>query len=294
VTVGGGPIDPSISRYPASTTSSKVTWLGSFDWRPIPQLMLYTSVSRGYRAGGFSIQAASSVPATAEALAANFTPFLPEVVTNYEFGFKSDLLHRQLRVNGAIYYQDYTNIQQQIRDIINGASVSLIRNAASAHPYGGELEIIAQPSDRFNVDIGLSYLHASYDKYFARDSAGNLLDLSNLVFPAPKFTWNVGTHYTVPLSTGDLRFDLNYAFTSKVDFRPGTPTESSVTQPAYGLLDGRISWNIEDLGLNIAVFGKNLTNEHYLNAATNLQGVGWNIGFPGDPRTFGIQVRKTF
>jgi iron complex outermembrane receptor protein len=105
---------------------------------------------------------------------------------------------------------------------------------------------------------------------------------------------NVGASYDLPLRNGDVRFAVNYDYVDKVDFRPGTPTESSVTQPAYGLLDGRITWNIEKQQLSIAVFGKNLTNKRYLTSATNLQSLGYNIGFTGDPRTFGIQVRKTF
>ena len=52
--------------------------------------------------------------------------------------------------------------------------------------------------------------------------------------------------------------------------------------------------DIKSIGVNLAVFGKNLTDKHYLNAATNLQGLGYNVGFPGDPRVFGVQVRKTF
>jgi iron complex outermembrane receptor protein len=281
-------------NFATSTGSHKVTWLASVDWRPVRQVMLYVSASRGYRAGGYSVQSPGSAPANEAALQADFTPFLPEVVTSYEIGFKSDLLDRRLRVNADFYYENYQDIQQQIRDSINNTVITLIRNAAKAHPYGAELEITGQITPEWTVNFGASYLHATYDKYFARDASGNLLDLSNLVFPAPKWTYNIGTTYALPVQNGEIRFNLNYDFIDKVDFRPGTPTESSVTQPGYGLLDGRIAWNIESAKLNIALFGKNLTNKHYLNAATNLQSQGFNVGFPGDPRTFGIQVRKSF
>ena len=217
--------------YAASTHSHKITWLISADWRPVPQVMLYTSASRGYRTGGFSIQSPGSVPKDLNTLQASFTPFLPEVVTNYEVGFKSDLLNRRLRVNGAVYYENYVNIQQQIRDTVNNTVITLIRNAAKAHPYGGELEVTAEPIDRLTLTGGLSYLHATYDTYFARDSAGNLLDLSNLVFAVPKWQYNLGAAYVIPVGVGDVRLNLNYTHTSKVDFRPGTP-DRSVRHPA--------------------------------------------------------------
>ncbi|QTH21146.1 TonB-dependent receptor [Rhizorhabdus wittichii] len=295
VTVGGGSIDPAVCTYSASTSSKKMTWLASADWRPLPQLMVYGSYSRGYRAGGFSIQAASSVPATAATLAANFTPFLPEVVDNFELGFKSDLLDRRLRINGAVFRQNYTNIQAQIRDAVNGQVVTLIRNAAKAKPYGGEIEVTAQITPEWQINGSAAYLRAKYDKYFALDATGNLQDLSNLSFPAPKWTWNAGTSYTLPVANGSIEFNANLSYRSLVNFRPQVgQNDASVSQPGYTLLDARIAYNIDSIGVNIAVFGKNLTKERYLNAATNLESLGWNVGFPGDPRTFGVQLRKTF
>jgi len=293
--VGGGSIDPMFCSKDASTTFHKLTWLGSVDWKPVSQVMVYASISRGYRAGGYSIQAASTVYPTQSALDAAFTPFKPEVVDNYEVGFKSDLIHHRLRVNGSFYYQNYKNIQAQIRDFVNNTVITLIRNAASAKPYGAELEVTGQVTSQWIVNASAGYLHASYDKYFARDSAGNLLDLSNLAFPAPKFTANFGTTYTIPVGPGSLKLNANLAYLSKVNFRPGpAQDDASLTQPKYALVDARISYHFDDLGLDFAVFGKNLTNKRYLNASTNLQSLGFNVGFPGDPRVFGVQARKTF
>jgi iron complex outermembrane receptor protein len=289
----GGPVYPNCT-YRASTTSSKVTWLISADWRPIERVMLYGSVSTGYRAGGFTLQGSSSVQPSVAALEAAFTPFKPETVTNYEIGFKSDLLGRRLRINGAVYYQDYRNIQKQIRDFVNGQNVSLIRNAAKATLYGGELEATAALTDRLTFTAGAAYLHTKYDEYLARDASNNLLDLSAQEFAAPKWTFNLGGSYTVPVSNGNVRANVNYAWTDRVDFQPGTPDERSVTQPAYGLLDARITWHIDREGLDLAVYGKNLTDKRYLNAASNGQSAGYNIGFPGNPRVFGVQARKTF
>jgi iron complex outermembrane receptor protein len=295
VTVGGGSIDRSVCSYDASANSSKLTWLASVDWRPVRELLLYGSYSRGYRAGGFSIQAASAVPATPEALAANFTPFEPEVVDNFELGFKSDLLDRRLRINGAFFLQKYTNIQAQIRDIVDNQIVSLIRNAAKAKPYGGEIEVTGQITPEWVVNGSVGYLKAKYDEYFARDASGNLQDLSGLPFPAPKWSWNIGTHYTLPVSNGTVDFSTNLSYRSNVNFRPQIgQNDASVSQPGYALLDARIAYDIEDIGLNFAIFGKNLANKRYLNAATNLESLGFNIGFPGDPRVIGVQMRKTF
>jgi iron complex outermembrane receptor protein len=294
VRVGGGPIDPTCT-YTASTDSSKVTWLASMDWRPSDAVMFYASYSRGYRAGGYSIQAAAAAPATQALLDANFTPFFPETVDNFELGFKSDLLDRRLRINGSVFLQNYKNIQASIRDTVGSQIVTLIRNAAKAKPYGAELEVTALVTPNWVINGSVAYLKAKYDEFFARDVAGNLVDQSNLPFPAPEWTWNLGTNYSLPIGDDTLEFNANVAYKSLVNFRPQLgQNDVSLSQPGYALVDARISYSFAKLGLDIAVFGKNLTAKRYLNAATNLESLGWNVGFPGDPRTFGVQVRKTF
>lgn len=289
----GGPTFPNCS-YTTGTHFKKLTWLASMDYRPVKDVLLYASVSKGYRAGGYTAQASGVVQPSVAALNAAFTPYRPEQVVNYEMGFKSDIFDRRVRLNGSFYYQDYSDIQGQIRDSVNGVVVTLIRNAAEAKLYGGELELTIAPTDTVVLNASTAYLHARYDKFMARDTAGNLLDLSSQAFPAPAWTFNVGATKTIPLDDGELRLFTNYSWTDDVIFRPDTPNLASVTQKSFGLLDARISWHIASQDIDVAVFGKNLTKVRYVTAATNLQAAGYNVAFPGDPRTFGVQLRKTF
>ncbi|MGH6631991.1 MAG: hypothetical protein ACREB0_01410, partial [Sphingopyxis sp.] len=64
----------------------------------------------------------------------------------------------------------------------------------------------------------------------------------------------------------------------------------------YGLLDGRIALTEIELGrgttLEVAAWGKNLTDKEYLVSAINL-GV-LTLGQFGDPRSFGGEVRIRF
>jgi len=286
----GGPVFPNCLNT-ASTTSSKATWLISTDWRPVEHTMLYGSVSKGYKAGGFT-PPGTSVFKTQAALDAAFTPYLPETVTSYEVGFKSDLFDRRLRINGSAYYLDYTNIQASTREFTNNLLISIIHNAASATIYGGELEVTAAPTNNLTLTGSAGYIHAKYNKYVARDTAGNVADLSGTPFAAPKWTASAGGTYTIPLSDGSIRLNANYAWTDDVIFVGTAASLPSVTQKAYGLLDARISWHIASQGLDVAVFAKNLTDKVYFQ---NIALAGpINIGSLGDPRTFGIQARKTF
>ena len=258
-------------------------------------------MSRGYRAGGFTLTGSATVQPSVAALNAAFAPFAPETVTNYEVGVKSDPVPGKLRVNIAAYYQDYTNIQKQIRDVVNGININLIRNAASATIYGGEVEVTAAPTNALTLTGAAAYNHARYNSFFARDTAGNLLDFTAQPFSTPEWTYNLGAAYRIPVATGAIRLDANFAWTGTVNLAPGQPgvalsvyDPGSVTQKGYGLLDARVSWHLDGPNLDLALFGRNLTDRHYFTAAQNGQSAGYNIAYAGAPRTFGIQARKTF
>jgi len=285
----GGPVFPNCG-YSASVKNHKVTWLASTDWRPADGVMLYASVSLGYRAGAFP-QPGTGVIASQALLDATFTPYRPETVTNYEVGFKADLLGRRLRVNGAAYYQDYKDKQAPVRELRNGALVNVVSNAANATIYGGELEVTAVPVNGLNLTASAGYVHPKYDTYLSRDATGNVIDLSATPFPVPKWTYNLGAAYEIPLPDGSVRANVNYERIDDVTYFLSARTEGK-TQKAYGVLDARISWNIASMGLDVAVFGKNLTDKVFF---SNISAVGpYNLGVLGDPRTYGIQLRETF
>jgi iron complex outermembrane receptor protein len=288
----GGPVFPNCT-YKASTKNSKATWLLSADWHPMKSVMVYGSVSTGYRAGAFTTPG-TSVIASVAALNAAFTPYEPESVTNYESGIKADLFDRHVRVNVSGYYQKYSNIQVRVRDIVNGVLAQLTRNAAKATIYGGEAEVTIAPVRGLTFSGNAGYVHARYNEYIARDSAGNLVDFSANPFPVPEWTYGLTGAYELPLADGSLRFNADYSWRSTTVYTPGLAgvQVAGVTQPSYGLAGGRIAWHIDSQGLDIAVFAKNVFDKQYLSSSASLG--PFTIGSVGEPRTLGVQVRKTF
>jgi len=289
----GGPVFPNCS-YKVATKYDKVTWLISADWRPVENVMVYGSISTGYRAGGLTWQGSTAVQPTVAALEAVYTPFLPESVTNYEIGFKADLFDRRVRLNGAAFYQDYKDIQARVRDVVDGFPVQLFRNAAKATLYGGELELTARPTDGLTLSANVAYLHAKYDTFRALDAAGNLLDLSSRPYASPKWTYNLGATYEFPVKSGTIQLTGNFAWIGANNLSEDVDDAVGAVQEGYGLLDARISWHIDSMKLDLAVFGKNLTDRRYQTSANNYGPNGYYVGTFGDPRTWGVQVRKTF
>jgi len=58
-------------------------------------------------------------------------------------------------------------------------------------------------------------------------------------------------------------------------------------------LNGFITYNGADNGIEISVYGKNLTNEIY-RVAANPVATLWNFTRHGPPREYGIQVGYSF
>ena len=86
------------------------------------------------------------------------TQFGPDSVWNYELGEKLRFLDSRLSVNGAIYYEDWSNVQQQVAP---GCGFKFTANAGKAKVYGAELEVAVVPMPGFALSQNAGYTHAT-------------------------------------------------------------------------------------------------------------------------------------
>ena len=262
------------------------SYTAGFDYKLTPDLMAYVKTSSGFRAGGTNQRG----PAVA---------FQPETVTDYEVGLKSEWLDRHVRVNLAAYNSHYRNIQRSVYVTYNGAFVTAIQNAASARIDGAELEATVLPVKNFKVSLTGAYTNAGYQKYVGLSSTGQSIDLSHNAFPnLSRWQVDLAATYTFTQPFGSLASTLDYSYRSTFDFEPDNhslDSAASVLQSGYGLLNGRIAQTITAWQLEVALWGRNLTNKQYFAGANDFSGqLGFAYTIPGIPRTFGVEVRKNF
>ncbi|MDP5055127.1 MAG: TonB-dependent receptor, partial [Congregibacter sp.] len=105
--------------------------------------------------------------------------FEQERVLVYELGAKTDLLNNRLRVNGAVFFQDFTDKQvtSQIVDD-NGFLQSRIRNA-DAEIYGAELDVTWHATDALRFQASYTYLQTEYTDFTQLTSSTNTIAYSN-------------------------------------------------------------------------------------------------------------------
>jgi iron complex outermembrane receptor protein len=253
----------------------------SLDYKFTPNVLGYAKATRGYRTGGLNLRGRNTIE--------GFSPFEPETVTEYEVGFKSSFFDRALRLNVSAYYDDYTNIQRSSSVLTAAGPQTFVNNAAKGRIQGFEGEATLHVG-QFTLSGSAGLTDAKY-KSFAT-AAG---DRSRESFGVPKWTLGTSARYAVPMSGGELAFQIDASYRSKVELVPETPSLAQVTQKGYGLVNGRISYSIESWGTEIAVFARNLTDTVYYDNASNLEAaLGYNYKFTGDPRTFGVSIKKVF
>nr|WP_321359407.1 TonB-dependent receptor [uncultured Hyphomonas sp.] len=259
------------------------------EWTPTEEVLLYASAQRGFKSGGYNIGSSQ------------LTPFEPEEIWAYEGGFKSNLMDQNLRLNGAAFFYDYTNLQAQ--DSI--ANQPIIRNVGKAEVKGAELEFAALLTDILRVDGSLTYLDATFTEGVLSeplrpaplsDPPGSVTrDLNGLRLPrAPEWKANIGVQADFEAMAGNVTLRADYSYQDKIYFTVFNIDAAS--QDSYGLLRARASYEPNNGRYKIALFGENLTDEKYF---TNqiLTGTTYGaefVGSLGAPTIFGIELSTTF
>ncbi|MEO0825514.1 MAG: TonB-dependent receptor, partial [Cyanobacteria bacterium J06642_9] len=117
----------------------------AIEYRFNPNLLAYSSVTRGYRPGGVNFRPNDAATLT----------FEPERSWNYEVGLKSSWFENRLGVNFAFFHNPVSDYQVQILDQ-NGLPETIIN--ADAEITGFELELRATPLDGLDVIAGVGFI----------------------------------------------------------------------------------------------------------------------------------------
>nr|MBP7909500.1 TonB-dependent receptor [Pseudomonadales bacterium] len=237
----------------------------------------YARFSTGYRAGGFNAQ---STPAY-------FAPgYEQEEVEAYEVGLKSEFLDNRVRLNVALFDNEYTDLQvDQART--PPVFVDTL-NAGEATIKGLEIEAVAVLATGLTFNVFYSQLDAEYDSYI--DGGVELASVRH-VPNSPDWQIGAGLEYEF-LRTDFGNFTLNVDYRAQDEFYAG-PIENTLS-PDYDIWNARLE--LADIPLpygemRVAVWGKNLDDEEYRLSTTNLSPLSAQFGAP---RSTGIDLIYEF
>ncbi len=270
-----------------SASSDEMTGRLALNFRPVDDILLYASASKGYKAGGVNLTLADP----------NFEPETNQV---YEVGAKTQLLDGILQINGDVFSSDYQDIQ--LASLRGGLPTT--QNAGSGEAVGAELEVQAVLGD-LRLNGGAGWLDAE----FAADtclndtnappgtdpgcSTGNRRVGKGRQLPfSPKWTINAGAEYEFLFGDGvTLTPRVQW---SHVDEQFATPFPSAVTiVPEHDVWDLRLTYKPTDT-LTLEAFAQNATDNTYI--ASQIQNSSSADGgiIYGAPQMIGIRARIEF
>ncbi|MBU2879871.1 MULTISPECIES: TonB-dependent receptor [Aliiglaciecola] len=226
----------------------------------INQASVYTSVSRGYKAGGFNPDQRVSEASRL---------FSPEYNWNYEVGIKGQAFDDQLFMRVALFYMDREDTQVSDYDVQISEEgipsfIDIIGNADVGTNKGLEVELDWQVSELLNLTANYGYLDAYFGSYTQAD--GTYID-KQWQAQAPKNSFNLAA---VGYLSQTVSVRLEADGKDNYRFSDGHDVESPFTVLVNAQL--RLDWQ----DWTFSLWGKNiLDREHYV------RGFG---GFSNDPR----------
>ncbi len=261
---------------------SRTTGKLGLNYHPTDDMMLYASVSTGYKAGGYNVGNPDEV---------NFDP---EKLLAYEAGIKSEWLDQRLMLNMAAFYYDYTNKQEITRvPLTETTTLSSTLNAGKATIMGVEFDALAYVAEGLQLDVSLGYQDAEYDEFSSiddRNAGVGLQDLAGNRLPrSPKWSMHVGGQYEFDLGVdmGTITARVDYAW---VDESFSTHFNESIYMiGSYNRINANVQWESADNNWLVKLYGYNLADKDTLISRfqrDNLQYLS--------PRTYGVAVTHRF
>ncbi len=248
--------------------------------------MLYTSVSNGFKSGGFVGDI------TEQAILEQ--PYDKETLTAYEVGVKSDLLDGSLRWNSSAFYYDYEDVILAMT-IEGGALASLLinENASDADISGIETDIWWAPTPELDIKMGAIYLDTE-QKAIATEPFPVAPGRDGAHMPyAPEVSGNGLIRYSDNIASG-LLGSVQLDFTTRAHHYAEVDNSNVSKIDGYTLWNGRIGLEAESGKWSASLWVKNLADKEYIQYINDLQGLGAVLTTPSYPRTYGIDLSLNF
>ena len=219
----------------------------TLNYRTLRNSLLYASISRGYKTGGFN---------TDGSLDSDLREFNAEGLMNYEFGFKGTLYNDQLQTQLALFFMDRDDVQissSVVRTRADSSSefIDYVGNAAAGSNYGLEISAKFQATDNIVFHGSLGLLKTEY-KNFINSTGDNLGGRQQA--HAPEYQYTLGVDIRI---SSELELDVNIQGKDSFYFSDS----HSVRSKDYNLVNASLSYNWNEWQLTL--WGRNLSDEDY-------------------------------
>ena len=285
-----------------SSSDSEFTWLVNASYFPSDDVMIFGTVSTGFKGGGFNSGGAGAALGRAARI------FSSETSTNYELGIKSKFWNDRATANVTLYQTELDDFQDRSFDGIS----FLTRNAGKRTQKGVEADVTLVPVDPLTIFAGVSFLDSTFDSFDAASPLPGATAPQNLSGRTPHFSpelqgslvadWRMESQSNRPT----LFVRPEYMYIGEQNVGGNTNLNPQSIQDSYGIVNLRIGLESADGRWQVTAYGKNLSNEGYCEVIFD-QPLGAQFGavsaanntvtqrcVVGSPQTYGLTARINF
>lgn len=299
-------------------------WNFSYDftasYKVADGVLAYATYAKSFKSGGIN---QNGVPTDTQNNPLLGTATVkPEAVNHYEVGIKTEFRDIGAILNFSAFRTDIKDYQANVNNGQFGVLRGYLANAGAVRSQGFEADFSIRPSERFNAYTNAAYTDATYRKFVdapcppelsggtvatgaqvpgAAGTPGALspanCDISGQRLPGvSKWSFSFGFEANAPVSVlkqdGQIYFGYDGNYRSDFSSNPSPSIYTNVD--GYSLSNFRAGFRTDD-GFDIYGWVRNAFDENYFEQLFVGPGnTGLIAGLPGDPRTWGLTLRKNF
>lgn len=274
--------------------------------------MMYFTVSRGFKAGGFFAAGDHSDVGNV---------YEPETLVAYALGSKNRFFGSRLQLNGEVFYWDYKDHQENYLapQYLSVPSFGLVTQNADAEIYGLDVELDALLSDYDQLSLKGQYLHGEYTNAVftvaspAELSSGVTVPPSTVCTPtrittarytidctgqqmprSPEISLSGGYYHTFNLGNrGAIIPGVSFQYSAS--YWTGVEYNSLQKQDAFTTYGATLAYESSEKNFSVTAYGDNLTNEAiYQNSFMRPGATAVSTNALRAPRTYGVRFGAKF
>ncbi|MGI9284917.1 MAG: TonB-dependent receptor [Pseudomonadales bacterium] len=234
-----------------------------------------------------------------------------ETLTSYELGFKSNLLDGRIRWNAAIY--TYEIEDQQLTATGGEANTNSLLNADQTVGSGFETDLEFLVTENLRITTNLSYNDTEIEDSNLRAEQcgstpactgkdpifgvfeGNFGPVTSVTIDgnelprSPEWLYNIALSYSVPLPSGKIYFNTDWNYRSESNIFLYESVEFIAEERWLGGV--RIGYKSESENIDVAVVGRNITDEVVVDGALDFLNL---TAFVNEPAFWGVEASYHF
>lgn len=258
---------------------------------------VYGSYATGFKATSWNLSRDSRPTAASYALLAQgglLTPNLtagtryagPEESKVYELGIKG--AYSDFAFNVAIFDQTIEGFQS---NAFTGTGFALT-NAGEQSTQGVEADIQWNVTDQLLVSAAGTYLDAVYDS-FPNSASGDLS--GQKPYGIPDLSTSLAATYSFTVNSLDSFIRADWQYESPSDYFDDPQDQALIDmEKEVNTVNASAGFTTEN-GLSVTVWGRNIFDDEYITVAfPAVAQEGSLSGYPNQPATYGMTVRKSF